>query len=426
LAYSIENGRSLLAVVAIIAACWLFSEDKKRFPVLLVLGALALQAALIFLIFALPNSTVLLQAIGGLVGGLGDASAQGAQFVFGFLAGAPAPYLSDPHAQPLFVFGFRVLPVVLVICALSALLWHWGVLRLFTRAFGVVFSYVLGLSGPLALGIAANMFLGMVESAMVVRAYLQRLSRSELFTLMAVGLANVSGSTMVAYTIILAPVLPNAAAHILTASIVSTPAGVLLARILIPETSATKRTTAEYESGLKFENSMDALATGVRDGATVAVNIAAFLVVAVALVAIVNDILALAPHIDGAPVTLQSLFGRAFAPVAWLIGAQANEALSAGRILADKLFLTEFAAFIDLGHAGAQLSEHTRMIMTYAVCGFANVASVGILSGGLSALVPERRNEIFGLAWRALLPGFLATLMTASIVAALPAAVFAH
>src|SRR5262249_9629735 len=153
-------------------------------------------------------------------------------------AGAPAPYVADPHASALFIFGFRVLPVVLVICALSTVLWHWGVLRAITRLFGIVFSYVLRLSGPLALGIAANMFLGMVESAIVVRGYLQRLSRSELFTLMAVGLANVSGSTMVAYTLILTPVLPNAAAHVLTASIVSTPAGVLLARILIPEDNA--------------------------------------------------------------------------------------------------------------------------------------------------------------------------------------------
>lgn len=269
------------------------------------------------------------------------------------------------------------------------------------------------------------MFLGMVESAIVVRAYLERLSRSELFTLMSVGLANVSGSTMVAYTIILAPVLPNAAAHVLTASIISTPAGVLLARILIPESTAAHRATAAYDSGLKFESSMDALASGVQNGVMVAVNIAAFLVVAVALVAIVNNVLALAPPIDGEPTTLQSLFARAFAPLAYLIGVPSGEALSAGRVLADKLFLTEFAAFLDLGRLGGALSQHTRMIMTYAVCGFANVASVGILSGGLSALVPERRGEIFALAWRALAPGFLATLMTAAIVAALPIGAFA-
>lgn len=427
MAYSFDHARSLLAVAAIIALCWLFSEKKTRFPVFLTVGALGLQAGLVLLIFALPNASLLLNGIGAVVGGLADASARGAQFVFGFLGGGDMPFALAPGQQAPFIFGFRVLTVVLVICSLAALLWHWGVLRIVTRAFGMVFSYTLGLSGPLALGIAANMFIGMVESAMVVRAYLQRMSRSELFTLMAVGLANVSGSTMVAYTLILAPVLANAAGHVLTASIISTPAGVLLARILIPDEPRAEKPPQDYAGELKYQSSMDALASGVRDGVMVAVNVAAFLIVVIAFVAIINNVLAYAPRFEGESITLQGLFGYAFAPVAWLIGIPPNEALAAGRILGDKLFLTEFVAFIELGHLpAAQMSEHSRMILTYAVCGFANVASVGILSGGLSALAPERRQEIFSLAWKALAPGFLATLMTASIVAALPEQVFAR
>lgn len=427
MSYSFENGRSLLALVLIVGFCWLLSENKKRFPFRLTAGALLMQAGLVLLIFALPNAHVVLDGIGLVVGGLADASAQGAQFVFGFLGGGPSPYAAEANATPLFIFGFRVLPVVLVICALAALLWHWGILRLVARGFGLVFSYVFGLSGPLALGIAANMFLGMIESAMVVRAYLSTLSREELYTLMCVGLANVSGSTMVAYTLILSPVLPNAAGHVLTAAIISTPAAVLLARILMPGKAPAKLTHEDYAGDLKYESSMDALASGVRDGTMVAVNIAAFLIVVVALVTMINNILSLAPPLDGAPITLQGLFGRAFAPLTYMIGVPWNESLAAGRILGDKLFLTEFVAFIDLSHVpAAAMSERTRMIMTYAVCGFANVASVGILSGGLSALIPERRHEIFALAWRALLPGFLATLMAAAVVAALPPQVFAH
>lgn len=434
-AYSIENARSLLAVVAIIGVAWLFSEKKTRFPLLTVVGALAVQVVLVLIFFAIPHSQDLLQGINAVVGGLGDATQHGAQFVFGFLAGGDQPYAANaaasPGSYPPFLFGFRVLPVILVICTLAALLWHWGILKTITQFFGMIFSRTMGLSGPLALGVASNIFMGMVESAMVVRAYLDKLSRSELFVLMCVGLANVSGSTMVAYVLILQGVLPNAAGHVLVASIMSAPAGVLLARVMIPEEKGAAK-SRDYTSDLKYGSTMDALARGVHDGTMVVVNVAAFLVAFVSLVWIVNNVLAGVNFngrylmIEGQHVTLQLLFGYAFAPVAWLIGIPWGEAHAAGGILGTKLFLTEFVAFIDLGHIPAdQMSERTRMILTYAVCGFANVASVGILSGGLTALMPERRTEILGLAWRALLPGFMATLMTASIVAALPPQIFA-
>ena len=424
--YTLENARSLLAIVAIIGVAWLFSENKMRFPFLLVIGALALQAGLVLLFFAIPNSESLLHGINNVVGGLADATAHGSGFVFGFLAGGDQPYLQPEGAGAPFIFGFRVLPVILVICTLAALLWHWGVLKVITQFFGMVFSRTMGLSGPLALGVASNIFMGMVESAMVVRAYLDKLSRSELFTLMAVGLANVSGSTMVAYSLILSGVLPNAAGHVLVASIISAPAGVLLGRIMIPGEKG-EAVSRDYSSDLKYGSTMDALSRGVHDGTMVVVNVAAFLIAFVSLVWIVNNMLAFAPPIDGQPVTLQLLFGYAFAPVAYLIGIPWSDAQAAGGILGTKLFLTEFVAFIDLGALPAEaMSERSRMILTYAVCGFANVASVGILSGGLTALMPQRREEILGLAWRALLPGFMATLMTASVVAALPPAMFAR
>ena len=424
MSYSIDNARSLLAVLGIILICWLLSENKRRFPFFLALGALAVQAGLVVLLFAIPNSQIVLTGISDAVDGLASASDKGAQFVFGYLGGGDAPFATLPEGAPLpFVFGFRVLPLILVISALSALLWHWRILEWLTRLFGLLFEKTMGLGGASALAVAANIFMGMVESPIVIRAYLDKLTRAELFLMMVVGLATVAGSTMVAYAVMLAPVLPNAAGHVLVASIISAPAGILLARIMIPETTAGA--ALNHETTLRYQSSMDAITRGVQDGVMVSVNVAAFIIVFVAFVWIGNNLLALAPHIGGEPVTLQMIFGYVFAPVAYAIGVPWSDAHAAGNILGTKLFLTEFIAFIDLGSLPADaISERSRMILTYAVCGFANVASVGIMTGGMTVLMPERREEILGLAWKSLLPGFLATLMTAAVVAALPPAVF--
>lgn len=430
--YSVENARSLIAVALIILIAWLFSENKRRFPFLLTIGSLAVQASLVLALFAIPNSQALLSGVTSAVDGLADAADRGAQFVFGYLSGGAQPFSADPQSAP-FIFGFRVLPLILVISALSALLWHWGILKWLTRAFGLVFEKTMNLGGASALSVAANLFMGMVESPIVIRAYLDKLSRSELFLMMVVGLATVAGSTMVAYAVILGSVLPNAAGHVLVASIISAPAGILLARIMIPEDHKAG-TPYDHTTALKYQSSMDAITRGVQDGVMVAVNVAAFIIVFVAFVWIGNNLLAAG---QGAAVqlglvspaasivTLQSIFGYIFAPAAYLIGIPGSESLVAGNILGAKLFLTEFIAFIELGAIPvAEMTERTRMILTYAICGFANVASVGIMTGGMTVLMPERRDEIMSLAWKALLPGFMATLMTAAVVAAMPMALF--
>jgi concentrative nucleoside transporter, CNT family len=424
LSYSLDNARSLGAIVLIVLLSWALSENRRRFPFLLTLGALGVQAGLVLVLFALPNAQAALNAVSGVVDGLASATDRGTQFVFGYLGGGEQPYAQALKGAPApFLFGFRVLPLILVISALSALLWHWKILKWITQGFGFLFQRTMGLTGPSALAVAANIFMGMVESPIVIRAYLDRLTRSELFLMMVVGLATVAGSTMVAYAVILGPTLPNAAGHVLVASIISAPAGILLARIMIPEEAQG----AHLEPGdeLKYQSSMDAVTRGVQDGVMVAVNVAAFLMVFVAFVWIVNNMLALAPLVDGEPLTLQRIFGYVFAPVAYLIGLPWSEAQQGGAILGTKLFLTEFIAYIELGAIPAEaLSERSRMILTYAICGFANVASVGIMTGGMTVLMPARRDEIFALAWKSLLPGFLATLMAAAVVAALPVGLF--
>ena len=422
--FNILNLQSLLGLVVVVAACWGLSENRRAFPWRLTLGAIAVQAGLVLALFAIPGSQSVLAAITGAVDGLAAATNRGTQFVFGYLAGGDQPY-AVTNDGALFTFAFQVLPLILVISALSALLWHWKILKWITHGFGILFQKTMGLGGASALAVAANIFLGMIESPIVIRAYLDKLTRSELFLMMVVGLATVAGSTMVAYAAILSATLPNAAGHVLVASIVSAPAGVLLARIIIPERAGEGGHAADYDSTLKYDGAIDAIVKGTSDGLMVVLNISAVLIVFVALVALVNVMLG-GFWLFGDHVTVERVLGWLFMPVAWLMGVDWAEAGKAGWLLGVKLTLTEFVAYIELGKIPAgEMTERTRMLMTYAQCGFANIGSVGITVTGLSVLMPERREEVLGLVWKALFAGFLATLMTACVVGALPASVFA-
>ena len=420
--FSLLNLQSLLGLLVIVGACWGLSENRKVFPWKLAIGAVIVQAALVLVLFN-PASRGVLEAINSAVGGLAKATSEGTNFVFGYLAGKEydQPY-SVQNEQGLFTFAFQVLPLILVISALSALLWHWKILKWITYGFGFLFQKTMGLGGASALAVAANIFLGMIESPIVIRAYLDKLTRSELFLMMVVGLATVAGSTMVAYALMLAPTLNNAAGHVLVASIISAPAGILLARIIIPEKPGEGGAFAEYDSPLKYDSAIDAIVKGTSDGLMVVLNISAVLIVFVALVALVNIIVG---GIFGEGISVEWLLSWVFAPVAWLAGVQWSDAREAGLLLGVKLTQTEFKAFMDLGAVpDGEITERTRMLMTYALCGFANIGSVGITVTGLSVLMPERREEVLGLVWKALFAGFLATLMTAAVVGAMPAAIF--
>lgn len=420
----IENAQSLIGLLAVVGICWLLSEDKRRFPWKLALGALVIQIGLVLLLFGVPPARAALQSVGAAVDGLSSSTQAGTAFVFGYLAGGEQPFPTGVAGAP-FVFAFRVMPVILVVCALSALLWHLGVLKWVTRGFGFAFQKTLGLRGPPALATAATIFLGQVEGPIFIRAYLDKLSRSELFMLMSVGMSCVSGSTMVAYATILKATLPNAAAHVLTASLISAPAGVLLARIMVPPGAVEEGGDTAFGDDNKYDSAIDAVSHGIGDGLQVVLNVGATLIVFVAFVAIADKLLGIIPPIGGEPVTIERGLGILFAPLAFAIGIPWREASTAGGLLGVKLVLTEFTAFRILGQTPpSALSEHTRMIMTYALCGFANIASVGITVAGFGSLVPDRRAEVIAMAWRALIAGFLATCMTASIIGALPPALF--
>ena len=417
--------QSLVGLAAILGLCWALSERRRAFPWRLAAVSLVIQLGLVLLLFGLPQAQGALSGVNGAVDALAGSTQSGAQFVFGFLAGGDQPYPLASKAGAPFLLGFRVLPVILVICALSALLWHWRVLKWATEAFGAVFRRTLGLRGPPALAVAATIFMGQVEGPIFIRAYLDRLTRSELFMLMAVGMSCVSGSTMVAYATILHDSLPNAAAHVLTASIISAPAGVLLARILVPADLQEERAPFEATEEKRYGSSIDAVIRGTGDGLQVVLNVAAALIVFVALVALADRLLAVLPRVAGAPLSIERGLAIVFHPLAWAIGLPWREAETGGRLLGVKLVLTEFTAFIQLAQVPtAALSERSRMILTYALCGFANIASVGINVAGFGVLAPNRRDEVQALVWRALLAGFLATCMTAAVVGVVPPGLF--
>lgn len=420
-----ENVQALAGLALTLGLCWLVSENRKRFPWGLAIGAIVVQVGLVLLLFGLPQAQALLRGVNGAVEGLSASTQAGTMFIFGFLAGGDQPYpVSNPGLG--FIFAFRVLPVILVVCALSALLWHWKILKWAAQGFGFVFQKTLGLRGPPALATAATIFMGQIEGPIFIRAYLDKLSRSELFMLIAVGMACVSGSTMVAYVTILADVLPNAAAHVLTASIISAPAGVLLARIIVPADPLEKVSSLDLNIDDKtYGSSIDAVMKGTTDGLQIALNIGATLIVFVALATMVDKGLAALPDVGGEPLSIARGLGVVFAPLAWSMGIPWEESGTAGGLLGVKLILTEFTAFIQMSQTGeALLDERTRMIMTYALCGFANIGSVGMNVAGFSVLVPERRQEVLGLVWKAMMAGFLATCLTGSLIGLMPRALF--
>jgi CNT family concentrative nucleoside transporter len=291
-------------------------------------------------------------------------------------------------------------------------LWHWGILSRVVRGIAWALERTMGVGGAVGLSAAANVFMGMVEAPLLIRPYLGRMSRGELFTVFTVGLATVAGTVMFIYATILAPAVPGALGHIIVASIISLPAAILVSKLMIPYDSAIDTDPGE---GLRYESSMDALAQGTQDGLRVYLGIIAMLIVMVALVALTNRMLGVLPPAGGAAITLERLLGLAFAPVAWLLGVPWAEAATGGALLGTKTVLNEFIAYVQLAHTDT-LEPRSRLILVYALCGFANPGSVGIMIAGVTALVPERRAEVIDLSARALVSGTLATFMTGAVI----------
>jgi CNT family concentrative nucleoside transporter len=410
--------QSLAGIGAILGLAWILSENKRAFPVRTVVSGLALQFALALLLLKVPAARNVLFSLNGAVDALTAATRAGTSFVFGYVGGGSAPFaVSDPKGMT--SFAFQILPLVIVISALAALLWHWRILPVIVHGFAWVLGRTLGIGGAVGLGSAATVFFGMVEAPLLIRPYLSRLSRSELFVLCSVGLATIAGTVFVLYATILAPVVPGALGHILVASFMSLPGAILISRIMIP--GGREETEAGAGAGFEYRSSMDAIARGTEDGLRLWLGIVSMLIVIVALVALANIILSHLPGVFGAPLTVERIFGWLFAPVVWLYGVPWSEAMTAGALMGTKTVLNEFVAYLKLAALPQDaLDPRSRLIMLYAMCGFANPGSVGIMIAGMGGLIPDRRNELVPLAMRALVSGTMASGLTGAIIGFLP------
>jgi concentrative nucleoside transporter, CNT family len=409
--------QSAFGIVVFLLLVWVFSEDRTRIPWRTLVTGIILQFVLAGTLLWLPPFKLLFLGLNELLLSLEQATREGTAFVFGYLGGDELPYQETGQGSS-FILAFRALPLVLLISALSALLFYWRVLPFIVRGLSCLLQRAMGIGGALALGAATNIFVGMVEAPLLVRPYLQEMTRSELFALMVTGMATIAGTVMVLYASILNAVIPDAMGHILVASLISAPAALVIAQVLVPPEQ--RATAGEMVPSQHATSSMDAITRGTLQGVELVINITAMLIVMVALVSLVNMMLGLLPGVDNAPLTLQRLLGWLLAPVAWLMGIPWEQAASGGALLGTKVILNELFAYLDLAALPTgQLDGRSQLIMTYALCGFANFGSLGIMIGGLATMVPERRAEIIQLGMKSIAAGTLATCMTGAVIGVL-------
>ena len=406
--------QSVFGCCSFIALAWLLSENRRRVSVRLVVKGLLLTFAAGLVLVYVPFSRDVFALLNRMVLALQEATNAGTSFVFGYVGGGPLPF-AESYPGSSFILAFQALPMVLLMSALSSLLFYWKVLPVVVRAFAWCLRKTMGVGGAEGLANSVNVFVGMVEAPLFIRPYLDRMTRSELFSVMTCGMANVAGTVMALYASILGSRVPNAMGHILVASLLSLPASITIARIMIPETG--EATAGEMTAPETATSSMDAVTKGTLEGVHLMVNIIGMLIVLVALVTLVNLIFGLFPDVAGSPVSLQRLAGLVMAPVCWLMGVPWSEASAAGALMGTKTVLNELIAYLDMSRLPAgTLSPRSLLIMTYALCGFANPGSLGIMIGGMSTMAPGRRTEIVELGLRSIVSGTLTSCMIGSIV----------
>ena len=410
------QAQSALGLAVFVGLAWALSENRKAFPTTTVIVGIGLQILLATMLLGLPFMRDALLSLNAVVDAIQAATAKGSGFVFGYMGGGDKPFeVTNPAA--VVTIAFTVLPIVIVMSALSALLWHWRILPLIVSAFAWALERTMKIGGALGLGCASNVFLGMIEAPLLIKPYLERLTRSELFTLFTCGLANVAGTVLVLYANVLGPVVPGAVGHIIVASLLSLPASIVLSKIMIPGDQTTPATAG---GATMYRSSMDAVSTGAEDGMKMYLNILAMLVAMLSLVALANIILGNV-EFAGTPLSFERVLGWVFAPVVWLIGVPAADAATAGSLMGTKTILNELIAYLNLAALPPDaLSERSKLLMVYAMCGFANLGSVGMMIGSISALVPSRRDEIVELSLKSIIPGTLSTCMTAAVIGLLP------
>ncbi len=406
--------QALLGLVVFVGIAWLISENRKGVKYTTALTGVAVQLCIAGILLYVPLFKTFFLLLNNVVLALESATRAGTSFVFGYIGGGTPPFLlQDPGAN--FILAFQALPLVLVIGALSALLFYWRILPAVVKGFSFILQKTMNIGGALGLGASTTIFLGMVEAPLVIKPYLRSMTRSELFSLMTVGMACIAGTVMVLYATILKGVIPDPIGHILVASFIHVAAAITIARIMVPETG--EETSGSFIPQQTATSSMDAVVKGTMDGLHLLLNIVAMLIVMVALVYLANLLIGLFPDVNNKPLTLQRILGFVMAPVVWLFGIPWPQAQTAGYLMGTKTILNELLAFLEMSKLPAEaLDPRSRLIMTYALSSFANFGSLGILIGGLGSLAPERRDEVVALGMKALVAGTLATCMTGAVI----------
>ncbi|NPU10331.1 nucleoside:proton symporter [Bradyrhizobium sp. 83002] len=408
--------QSAFGIVALLAIAWALGENRRAVSLKQTALGLVVTILTALVLLKVPTVARAFGTINDAVGAIASASRAGTSFVFGYVGGGALPFdLKAPGAD--FVLAFQALPIVLVMSVLTTLLFYWRVLPPLVRGMAWLLERTLGVGGAVGLSTAANVFLGMVEAPLFIRPYLAQMTRSELFLVMTGGMAGIAGTVLVLYATLLAPLIPDAAAHFVIASVLGAPASILISQIMVPETSKQLTGGALGDPDMQASSTMDAIVKGTSAGLELLMNIVALLLVLVALVYLANAILSLLPAVGGAAISLQRLLGLLMAPVCWLMGLPWSQAVTAGSLMGTKTVLNELIAYVELAKLDpAALDPRARLIMLYAMCGFANFASLGIMIGGLGTMAPTRRDEINALGLKSIVSGTLTTCLMGAIV----------
>ena len=410
-----QQFQGLIGLAAILLLAWAFSEDRANRPGWRWLGgALLLQLAIAVIVVRVPPIWAAVGVANQGVAAIEKATLVGSSYMFGYLGGAPLPFALAQGASPPLIIAFQILPLIIVFSALSALLWHWGILKALVRGLSWALRRTLGVSGVVGLGGGGTLFLGVVESPLVLRAWFATMSRSDLFAIMAMIMATISGAILVLYASTLGKVIPNAAGHLIVASLISLPAALMVARLMVP---GQPQSSEPAEPDLAYDGAIDAVVRGAMEGVQLMLAVIGIIITIFALVNLTDQILALAPHVDGAALSLKRMFGWIFSPFMWAIGVPWDQAPAAGALMGTKAILNEYVAYLDLAVLPAgTLDPRSALIVTYALAGFANLASIGLLVSTIASLCPERRAEAAGLGVKSWIAGNFATLMTGAMI----------
>jgi CNT family concentrative nucleoside transporter len=410
-----QNLQSALGVVALIAFAWAISENRGAVSIRRIGMGLAVTLVLAVLFLKVPPITAAFGSANHVIDALAAASRAGTAFVFGYIGGGPLPFeLKSPGNE--FVLAFNALPIVLLMSVLTTLLFYWGILPPVVKGFAFALNRTLGVGGAVGLSTAANIFVGHVEAPLFIRPYLVQLSRGELFVVMTGGMAGIAGTVLVLYALFLRNAVPDAAGHLIIASVLGAPVAVMIGQIMVPDERDTRTNSLDIAEPVA-ESTIDAIARGATAGLALLLNMIAMLIVFVALVHLVNAMLGLLPTFGGEPITLQRALGLIMAPVCWLIGIPWTQAPTAGALMGIKTVLNELIAYLEMAKLPVDaLDPRSRLIMLYAMCGFANFGSVGIMIGGLTVMAPERRSDVISLGMKSIVSGTLSTLLMGAIV----------